>query len=132
MDKLLANPMQIEKELIQFLNLRHEQQKSLHVDMDALARQAFARIDESSQRIQQLVHNQQQPPQQQRIPDLVWRIVTEEQASGICHLNPFLGDSIDRTAVTEIVGHLMDGHSIESICVRYPTAALCDKKPQQK
>ena len=41
------------------LNLRHEQQRNLHVDMDALARQAFVRIDESLQRFQQLIHTKQ-------------------------------------------------------------------------
>ena len=44
---LVALPIIARKERIQFLNLHHEQQRNLHVDMDALARQAFARIDES-------------------------------------------------------------------------------------
>ena len=74
MDQLLANPMPIEKERIQFLNLYHEQQRNLHVDVDALAYQAFAQIDESSQRIQQLIHNhhKQQPRQRALANTCIW------------------------------------------------------------
>jgi hypothetical protein len=56
------------------LNLYHEQQWNLHVDVDALAYQAFAQIDESSQRIQQLIHNhhKQQPRQRALANTCIW------------------------------------------------------------
>jgi hypothetical protein len=48
----VALPIIAREERIQFLNVHHEQQRNLHVDVNA-----FARIRESSQRIQQLIHN---------------------------------------------------------------------------
>jgi len=119
MDKLLAVPMQVEKDLVKFLDLRHEKQNDLHVNMEALARKAFDRIDESSKMIQTM-------DERQRIHDGVQKIVADEMASGVCHLNPFVGDSIASTQVTEIVGLFMNGKSVATICALYPKASFCN------
>ena len=122
-DKLLAKPTQIEKELIAFLELKHDKQKDLHVDMEDIAKKAFSRFDDSSALILQM-------EERQRLTEGVNQIVTEELTSGSCHLDPFQfqGGLGEQNQVTEILGLLFDGDSLDSVCSSYPHALLCSSE----
>jgi len=120
-NKLLAKPTQIEKELVAFLELKHDKQKDLHVDMEDIAKKAFSRFDDSSALILQM-------EERQRLTEGVNQIVTEELTSDSCHLDPFQGGLGEQNQVTEIAGLLFDGNSLDSVCSSYPHASLCSTK----
>ena len=119
-DRMVAYPMKAEKDLVEFLELSHEDQSDIHVDMEKLAEKVFHRIDACTAFLMQL-------NEAQLIELVVKQVIHDELNSGRCHSDPLLAESIGSSRVVEIVGHFLGGNpaSADRICSKFPKAAVC-------